>query len=280
MHLQMSDDLIFPMGETTPISSNAVDDFLKLIRRVKSSRDRKYVIETFKQHFCSASGEHYGSSSSLDWAESDLEMYANIASKNAPGFISAVCDAFEELQNKGADVPDHYHSHVNQILSTHQIPFSIVNNELIESDGGVAAPVPEESIPDTVARALSDAKALIGSSDASSVIDRAHTALHGYLLELCSENSIEVPRNSTASKTFRSLRESHPALKPVGPRANEVSRVLHAFATSIDAFSTIRNQASLAHANELLEVPEATAIVNAMYTIFRYIQDCIRRYSQ
>ena len=277
MPLKMSNDLRFPMGSTRSINADAVDDFLKLIKRVSSSLARKRVIEIFKQHFCRVSDDDYVSSSNLEWAESDLKTVADSASKDASGFINAVCDAFEELQRQGVEVPDHLR--VNQILSTHQIPFSIVNNELIESGGGVTVPVPEESASNIIARALSEAKASIGSSDASSAIDRVHTALHSYLLQLCSENSIEVPKNSTVSIIFKSLRKSHPALKPVGPRADDVLRVLQSFSTSIDAFSTIRNQASLAHPNELLDAPEATAIVNAMYTVFRYIQDCISRHS-
>jgi Abortive infection C-terminus len=265
------------MGSTTPINGEAADEFLKMIKRVSSSFGRQFVIEIFKQHFCSVCGDYYASSSSLSWAESDLERHAKNAEDDAPGFIGAVSDAFEELRNKGTEVPDR--SHVNNILANYHIPFTIVNNELIESGGGVATPIPEESISITVARALSDAKSLIGTADASSAIDRAHTALHGYLLQLCNENSIELPQNPTASKAFKSLRKAHPALKAVGPRSDEVSRVLQSFAASIDAFSTLRNQASLAHANELLDTPEATAIVNAMYTVFRYIQDCMQRNS-
>jgi len=277
MPLQMSSDLRFPMGSTTPINAEAADELLKLIKRVSSSLDRQFVIEIFKQHFCNACGDYYARSSSLDWAESDLNRHARNAADDAPGFIGAVHDAFEELRNKGAVTPDH--PHINNILARYHSPFTIVNNELINGGGGVATPIPEELVSSTVARALSDAKSLIGTADASSAIDRAHTALHGYLLQLCHENSIELPQNPTASKAFKSLRKTHPALKAVGPKSDEVSRVLQSFAASIDAFSTLRNKASLAHANELLDTPEATAIVNAMYTVFRYIQDCMQRNS-
>jgi hypothetical protein len=41
--------------------------------------------------------------------------------------------------------------------------------------------------------------------------------------------------------------------------------------------SPIRNKASLAHANPLLEGPEAIAVVNAAYTILRYVQDSLAR---
>ena len=130
----------------------------------------------------------------------------------------------------------------------------------------------------TVSRALADAKALVGHSDASSAIDRAHTALHGYLLELCGNASIPVENDASLSRVFKLLRRSHPALSPDGPRASDVTKILQSFAASIDALSTIRNRASLAHANELLDEPEATVALNAVYTIFRYVQDCIKRF--
>ena len=277
MPLQMTSDLRFPMGLTTSINENAVDEFLNLIKRVSMPSNRQLGLEIPKQHFCKVSGDYYAQSSSYSWAESDLERHANNAASDAAGFIAAVYDAFEELRSKGATVPNQ--SHINQILTNHGIPFSIINNELIDNGGGVSAPVPEESISATVTRALHDAKSLIGTSDAVSAIDRAHTALHGFLLQLCSEGNIDLPNDATASKAFKSLRELHPALAAIGPRASEITRVLNSFAASIDAFSTLRNKASLAHVNQLLDVPEATAIVNAMYTVFRYIQDCIHRHS-
>jgi hypothetical protein len=272
----MNPELRFPMGASTPMSGSAVDDFLILARRITSTFDRQQIIETFKEYFCKASGEYYARSSSLSWAESDLERHASRASADAPGFISAFCDACEYLGAKDIAVPDH--AHVNKLLEKHNVPFRIIDNELRETVDYISPPEPIASPANVVARALSDAKALIGHAKASSAIDRAHTALHGYLVDLCVSNGIEANQDITTSKAFKSLRESHPALIPDGPRAADVTRVLQAFATSIDAFSTLRNKASLAHANELLDEPEATAVINAIYTIFRYIQDCLQRY--
>jgi hypothetical protein len=98
-------------------------------------------------------------------------------------------------------------------------------------------------------------------------------------VQLCTDNQIDLPDKPTASKAFKLLRQYHPAMLASGHRAGEVTKVLNSFAASIDAFSTLRNKASLAHVNDLLEVPEATAIVNAMYTIFKYIQDSVQRES-
>ena len=276
MPLQMNSELRFPMGSSTPLSNAAVEDFLILARKVTSTVARKKIIETFKEYFCSASGECYASSSSLAWAESDLDRAAHTASSDAPGFIAAFCDACENLSDMDITVPNH--SIVNNILEKHNVPFRINNNELCNTSEYIAPPRPQASPESVVARALSDAKALIGHTDASSAVDRAHTALHGYLVHLCVDNNVEIKQDITTAKAFKQLRESHPALAPDGPRAPDVTRVLQAFATSIDAFSTIRNKASLAHANVLLDEPEATAVLNAIYTIFRYIQDCFQRY--
>ena len=271
----MTSELRFPMGATTYLSDSAIEDFLVLIRKVSSPLGRQRTIEIFKQHFCKVSGEHYARSSSLDWAESDMNAQAQNASKDAPNFIAAIYEAFEELSGNSAIVPTA--QHINQVLAKNQCPYEIIDEQLIETSGIVASPEISESVSTTVMRALGDAKALIGTVDASSAIDRAHTALHGYLMQLCRDRSIELPIDPTASKAFKLLREQHPALQASGHRAEEITRVLNSFAASIDAFSTLRNQASLAHVNELLDVPEATVIVNAMYTIFRYIQDSMRR---
>lgn len=276
MALQMTSELRFPMGASTPLSSDAVEDFLVLVRRITSTIGRKQIIETFKEFFCRASGEYYSNSSSLSWAESDLDRDAHNASEDAPSFIAAFCDACEFLGSKDIAVPNHVI--VNNILDKNNVPFRIINNELCNTTEYISPPKAQESPASIVARALSDAKALIGQASASSAIDRAHTALHAYLIHLCKNNNIETNPSPTTAKAFKLLRQSHPALAPDGPRASDVTRVLQAFATSIDAFSTIRNNASLAHANELLDEPEATAMVNAIYTIFRYIQDCIQRY--
>jgi hypothetical protein len=96
----------------------------------------------------------------------------------------------------------------------------------------------------------------------------------------CPHENIQPPANATVSNAFKELRKSHPALLATGNRAAEITRILNSFATSIDAFSTLRNHASLAHVNELLDVPEATATINAMHTIFRYVQDCLTRQNQ
>lgn len=278
MPIEMPVELRFPMGGTTPLTGRAVQDFITLARKASSSNiSRQQIIEKFKEYLAIASGDQYAKSSSLSWAESDLEFHAERAASDAPGFISAFCDACEALENWGVAVPGH--QYVNNILEKHAVPYRVIDNQLVTTDDHISPPDPVIGTAEsTVSRALADAKTLLGHSDASSAIDRAHTALHGYLLELCGSASIQIEIDAPLSKVFKTLRQSHPALAPEGPRSSDVTKILQSFAASINALSTIRNRASLAHANELLDEPEATVALNAVYTIFRYLQDCIKRF--
>lgn len=275
MALQMASELRFPMGSIESLDNNTIDDFISLIRRISGPMERQQIIEIFKRHFCKVSNDYYARSSSLDWAESDMLTQAYNAAKDAPNFLAAIYEALEELKHENATVPTV--QHINQILKKNNVSYEIVKDQLVQNVGSVAAPELSESVSTIVMRALGDAKALIGTVDSSSAIDRAHTALHGYLVQLCTDNSIDLPLDPTVSKAFKELRKSHPALQASGNRAEEITRILQSFASSIDAFSTLRNKASLSHVNELLETPEATATVNAMYTIFRYVQDSMQR---
>ncbi|MDH3327129.1 MAG: abortive infection family protein [Gammaproteobacteria bacterium] len=206
-----------------------------------------------------------------------MERGAGDAAEYA-GFIVAFCDACESLAQREIAVPGH--SIVNKIRSEHGVSYQIINNVLLETDEYVRPPEPHPSISRVVDKVISDAKFLIGQSGASSAIDRAFTVLYGYLISLCNESGIETSEALTISYLFKLLREQHAVFSRTGARSSDVNRVLKAFATLIDAFATIRNKASLVHANELMDDPEATAMVNAMFTIFRYIQVSLLRHEQ
>lgn len=253
----------------------AVQEFLNYARRVQSLAGRKSVLEEFKRAFCRASGEPYYSSSSEGWADSDLSTAADRAAPNAPAFIQAFVEACETLQSAGAVAPDH--SLINHVLGQHHVPFRIDNGELIASSGFVAPPATLRDAASVAARAFSEAAGLVKAGHAPSAIDRIHTALHAYLLETCTSAGIAVGSDPTTAELFKALRERHPAFQPTGPRHEDVNRILRSFASVVDALAPIRNKASLAHANPLLEGPEAIAVVNAAYTIFRYAQDSLAR---
>lgn len=275
MPLQLPPELLFPTGATTPLPNAAVQEFLNYARRLNSLNGRQSVLEEFKRAFCRVTGEPYYSSSNEGWADSDLSTAVDKAAENAPGFIQAFVEACEALQRAGTVVPDH--ALMNHVLGQHHVPFRIEGGALVASSNFVAPPQKLQDAASTAALAFSEAVGLVKTGHAPSAIDRIHTALHAYLLDVCVKAGIVVGSDPTTAQLFKLLRESHPAFQPTGPRHEDVNRILRSFASVIDSLSPIRNKASLAHANPLLEGPEAIAVVNAAYTIFRYVQDSLAR---
>lgn len=147
----------------------------------------------------------------------------------------------------------------------------------LEGAPAVASPMPIESMSAVVRQALVDAENLIRTSGPASAVDRVHTALHGHMNELCAEANITLPERPTLQVAVKKLRENHPRLIPDGQRADEVSRVLYSMAATLDALTTLRNNASPAHPNVgLLGDQEALLAVNAARTIFAYIDSKVR----
>lgn len=130
---------------------------------------------------------------------------------------------------------------------------------------------------DVVRQALDDAELLISGSGATSGVDRIHTALHGYLHAVCEAEQIETDDDAPVTRLFRLLREQHPALTPTGPRAEDVTRILKAFGSVVDALNTLRNQASAAHPRVRLDAPEAMLAIHATRTLLHYIEARLRQ---
>lgn len=125
---------------------------------------------------------------------------------------------------------------------------------------------------EVVERAIKDVEALIQTSGAVSGVDRIHTALHSYLRSVCDGENIEYAKDDGIAKLFKSLRQHHPALQNMGPRSQDIERVLQSFANIMDALNPIRNNASIAHPNEdLLDKDEAMLVINVTRTLLHYL---------
>lgn len=70
-----------------------------------------------------------------------------------------------------------------------------------------------------VRRALADAEHLIQRNGATSAVDRVHTALHGYQIDLCADAGIAMPADASLTQAFKLLRTQHPAFQATGPRS-------------------------------------------------------------
>jgi Abortive infection C-terminus len=165
---------------------------------------------------------------------------------------------------------------VTEIASTTYIRFIAV--DIDTEDGPAAVKSPSLAITsDVVERALKDAENLIGTSGAESAVDRVHTALHGYLKEICDDSSLPYGPDPTITQLFKIVRTQHPAFSATIPYADEVRRVANAFASAIDALNTIRNNATPAHPNDaILEAPEAMLMINAVRTLLHYLNAKLR----
>lgn len=122
-----------------------------------------------------------------------------------------------------------------------------------------------------VERALADAETLLKTTDATSALDRAHTALHGYVRATAEKLGKEVADDANLTTLFKVIKQEHPAFQQT-PHSVEAARVVNGFASILDAFNTARNRGSVAHPNEeLLPEAEAMLMINASRTILHYL---------
>jgi Abortive infection C-terminus len=160
---------------------------------------------------------------------------------------------------------------VGEVLGNSYIRFVVVDLDRTEGPESVAQPVLAIT-SDVVERALRDAEQLIATEGATSGVDRVHTALHGYLRAVAAQASLTVSDDASITQLFKTIRLSHPKLQQIGPRQDDVEKVMRALANVVDAANTIRNQASIAHPNEvLLEEPEAMLVINSIRSLLHYL---------
>lgn len=127
-----------------------------------------------------------------------------------------------------------------------------------------------------VDQAIIDAENLLRTSGAASAVDRVHTAMHGYLREVCSQANIPYDKADTMPRLFKLLRQQHPAFQTSGAFSQETVRVLNAFGTILDSLNTLRNHATPVHPNDvLLEYSEAMLAINAARTVLHYLNSKI-----
>jgi len=134
-------------------------------------------------------------------------------------------------------------------------------------------PTPNLAITsDLVERALDETERAVAQHGGVAGVDRAHTAFHGYLKEICAK--AQIPHNDDADITqlFKLLTKQHPALTEAGPRGDDITKILRGMAAILDALNPVRNRATLAHPNAVL-LPDAEAMlaINTIRTLLHYL---------
>lgn len=147
----------------------------------------------------------------------------------------------------------------------------------LEADGQVDSPAIQKT-SETVYEALKDAEALLKTRGPQSAVDRAHTALHGYLKKLCHDRGETLPDDPSLTLLFKTLREKFSEFSATIPHDSEAKRVFGSIASALDSLNTIRNRATLAHPNELLlDAPEAMLYINLSRAVLAYIESKTRK---
>lgn len=147
----------------------------------------------------------------------------------------------------------------------------------LESDGEVETPQIALT-SHAVFEALKDAETLLKTRGPTSAVDRAHTALHGYIMKLCSDRSLAMPTDPSLTLLFKLIREQFPEFSTTIPHDAEAKRVFGSVASALDSLNTIRNRGTLAHPNELLlNGPEAMLYINLSRAVLGYIEAKTRK---
>jgi hypothetical protein len=142
----------------------------------------------------------------------------------------------------------------------------------LEADGQVETPEIANT-SEVVLEALKDAEVLLQTRGPKSAVDRAHTALHGYLKTLCADRSAPMPPDPSLTALFKIIREQFIEFSAIVPHNAEARRVFGSLATALDSLNTIRNRGTLAHPNELLlDAPEAMLYINLSRAVLGYIE--------
>jgi len=149
------------------IPYGVVNQFSAFIGRIAAQADRQTILEHFKDYFAGASGSTSSWSSSVSWAETDLDGYMRQAAVNAPLFIEAFYDACEALRKTHPEVAIPDLGRVNRVLAEVETGYEIRPPELLSRnlDMPVIAAERVESLAEqaqyTIQKSLKDSEELL-----------------------------------------------------------------------------------------------------------------------
>lgn len=131
-----------------------------------------------------------------------------------------------------------------------------------------------------VKESLDQCQTLISEHKYKSAVDRAHTALHGYLQETCKKAGLElnINKNPKIQDYWGKLKKEHPSLKFDCSQSHlPVNQIIKSIGSLLQELNDIRNKNSYAHPNDkILGENEAELAVNLMKSILRYIDSKIQ----
>lgn len=150
-----------------PINLQAVSAFSDLIGRIAAQGDRRAILEHFKTYFANAGGFTSNWSSSVSWAESDLDDYMRRAAENAPLFIEAFYDGCAAIQGQGPDIGVPDAARMNRVLFDNEVLFEIRPPDLVARGSHLAvavshrAPSLDEQAQELIQQSLKQSEQLL-----------------------------------------------------------------------------------------------------------------------
>lgn len=129
----------------------------------------------------------------------------------------------------------------------------------------------------TLTSAAAEVRAALDDADRlgpSRSVDRVHTAMHGYLHQLCIDSQITIESSDqTMARLLKALRQQHPSLVDGSARAGQTNKVLQGMAQILDVLNPIRNQHSAAHPRaDLLDDADAELVSDTVRVLLRYLE--------
>ena len=147
---------------------------------------------------------------------------------------------------------------------------------VIESivNGVVLVASPEvNNTNESVFKALEDAEVLLTTQGASSAYDRMHTALHGFLRQICDNNNISFVSGDAITALLPKI-SKYIKQQPDDDRNSKVVDMLRSAASMLDTINYLRNHHSMSHPNEnLLKESDAKFAINLARSIMTYIDE-------
>lgn len=133
-----------------------------------------------------------------------------------------------------------------------------------------------------VKEVLLQADTLIANHSYSSAVDRVHTALHGYIKELCDEQNISFEeQNVKIQDMWGKLKIEHPSFNiDIKEHQRPINQTVNAIGRFLENMNDIRNRHGFSHPNDdIIEEHEANFIINLSRALLYYIDSKTNEYS-
>ncbi|NCO02569.1 MAG: abortive infection family protein [Alphaproteobacteria bacterium] len=146
-------------------------------------------------------------------------------------------------------------------------------NELYDENNQIEPFSSQKLSPkDVVNSALNDAEILVNSGYPQNAVDRMHTAFHGYLKSICEKYDVQHTKDPSITELYKLVYSNILKVNSTAKHPAEIEKILRSHANTINAINTLRNHASMAHVNDLLDKDEATLVINTVRTLLHYLE--------